>query len=148
MFLHTDKLKKYFWHLFGVIGIVFFWTGMWDGVGNLGPLKNSLVSLGIGLVMLTLSSFIFKEVTPLEDAKLGEIIYQKISQHPAKHELGLTYHDKGINKPMTLAVHNLKRLEKDFFVFIKEGKEIFIPANKVKELTHNGQTHWKPEASS
>src|SRR3989344_8926906 len=102
MVLHTEKIKKYFWYLFGILGVVFFWTGMWDGIGNLGYMVNPLVSLLVGVLMLTLSSLIFKQVSPLEEVRLEEIIYDKIHKHPAKHELGLTYQDNISNKPVTL----------------------------------------------
>lgn len=148
MVLHTEKVKKYFWFLFGVMGVVFFWTGLWDGVGNIGYLANPLVSLGVGVLMLTLSSFIFKDVTPLDEIKQGEIIYDRIHRHPSRQELSVTYLDKASNKIVNLPAHNLKKLEKDFLVFVGQGGEIFIPANRIKEITHNGQTYWKAPQSA
>ena len=56
-----EDIKKYFWYLFGIMGVVFFWSGTWDGLGNLGPLVNPLVSLVVGVVLLSLSGIIFKD---------------------------------------------------------------------------------------
>lgn len=139
-----EKIKKYFWYIFGLIGVVFFWAGVWDGLGNLSYLQNPLISLLAGVIMLTLSGFIFKEANPFwgkEKAVMAAL--QKVHTHPQKHEFHIKYHDGMKKKEIPIQATNLKAIEKDFLVFLEKGKEIFIPTHRVKEILHKGKTHWK-----
>jgi uncharacterized protein (UPF0248 family) len=127
------------------MGVVFFWTGVWDGIGNLGPLKNPLVSLLVGLAMLTLSGFIFKD-SKLFGAgeKSVETILHQVHQHPHKEEFNIKYMDKIKGTHILFGAGKLKNIEKEFLVFLDEGgKEIFIPFHRVMEIFHKGKSHWK-----
>lgn len=143
--ISTIQLKSYFWYIFGIMGVVFFWTGVWDGIGNLGPLQNPLISLIVGLVMLTLSGFIFKESGMFGSGeKAIENILQGVHHHPQKHEFHIKYLDKIKGKHLHLEASKLKSIEKEFLVFLDNtGKEIFIPHHRVMEILHKGKTHWK-----
>ena len=44
-----EKIKQYFWFMFGIIGVVLFWAGVWEGIGGLPYLENPLISLIAGL---------------------------------------------------------------------------------------------------
>ncbi|MEK6899604.1 MAG: hypothetical protein AABX05_00625 [Nanoarchaeota archaeon] len=140
-----EDIKKYFWYLFGVMGIVFFWTGTWDGLGNLGWLVNPLISLIVGLAMLGLSGIIFKDSNPLWEAeKPIKTEAKKVHNHPLKHEFHFKYKDHMKNKEYLLHAKKLDRIEKEFLVFLEEGKEVFVPLHRVTEILHKGKTHWKP----
>ncbi len=143
--ISTTQFKSYFWYVFGIMGIVFFWTGIWDGIGNLGPLKNPLVSLLVGLAMLTLSGFIFKdsELFGVGEKTAGTILRQ-VHHHPHKEEFHIKYLDKIKGTHLLLEAGKLKSIEKEFLVFLdKEDKEIFIPIHRVMEVLHKGKSHWK-----
>ncbi len=143
--ISAAQSKNYFWYVFGIMGIVFFWTGVWDGLGNLGPLKNPLISLLVGLAMLTLSGFIFKESEPFgEGEKTIESILRQVHRHPQKEEFHIKYLDKVKCSHLLFSARNLKNIEKEFLVFLdEEGKEVFIPFHRVMEVLHLGKTHWK-----
>jgi len=139
-----EDIKKYFWYLFGIMGVVFFWSGTWDGLGNLGPLVNPLVSLVVGVVLLSLSGIIFKDANPLwEMEKPAKAEAKKVHRHPKKHEFHFKYEDKLKNKELLLHAQNLQRIEKEFLVFLDQGKEFFVPLHRVTEILHKGKTHWK-----
>lgn len=139
-----EDIKKYFWYLFGIMGIVFFWTGTWDGLGNLGPLANPLVSLLVGVVLLSLSGVIFKDANPLwEIEKPVKAEAKKVHRHPQKHEFHFKYEDRLKNKELLVHAQKLQRIEKEFLVFLDQGKEVFVPLHRVTEILHNGKTHWK-----
>ena len=67
------KLSRYFWAVLGVIGIVMFWAGTWDGLGSLPYLQNPLISFFVGLLILLVSGLIFKEFDPLGKKDSGKI---------------------------------------------------------------------------
>jgi uncharacterized protein (UPF0248 family) len=139
------QLKGYFWYFFGIMGVVFFWTGVWDGIGNLWPLQNPLVSFIVGVIMLTLSGFIFKDLGVFgAGERTIESVLREVHHHPQKQEFHIEYLDKVKNKHIHLEAGKLKNIEKEFLVFLdKAGKEIFIPYHRVTEVLHKGKTHWK-----
>ena len=139
-----EDFKKYFWYIFGTLGVVFFWAGTWDGLGYLPIIKNPWLSLGLGLAMLSLSGVIFKGANPLwESEKPICSITQKILGHPQKREFHFKYKDHVSDKEIMLHAKNLKKIEKEFLVFLDQGKEIFIPLHRVTQIMHKGKTHWK-----
>jgi len=139
------KVKKYFWSLFGVIGVVCFWAGIWDGIGTLPYLENPLISLAFGLIILISSGLIFKELGG-EMSEMERSVYKAVSNvynHKRKHEFHLLYYDKIKKKHITFRGDQLKNIEKSFLVLHHPKKEIFVPIDRVKEIKHHGKSHWK-----
>ncbi|PIN75210.1 hypothetical protein COV17_04075 [Candidatus Woesearchaeota archaeon CG10_big_fil_rev_8_21_14_0_10_36_11] len=133
--MDTTNVKQYFWYLFGIMGVVFFWAGVWDGLGNLYILQNPLISLLVGVVMLTLSGVIFRDTNPLwgkRDKKSS--ILNKLHTNPNKHLFDIIYHDKAQNKEINFNAGKLTKIEKGHLVIIEDGKEIFIPKSRVISL--------------
>lgn len=140
----NEDIKKYFWYLFGILGVVFFWAGTWDGLGNVGLLENPLISLLVGVVLLSLTGVIFKDANPLWEAeKPVSTAAKKVHRHPQKQEFHFKYEDHVQKKELAIHAGKLKRIEKGFLVFLDKGKEVFVPLHRVTEILHNGKTHWK-----
>ena len=138
------KLKHYFWSLFGVLGIVLFWAGIWDGIGTLPYLENPWISLLFGLTILLSSSVIFSEFDPFKSSRHVNSVMHKIHRHPRKHEFLIKYFDKFKNKHLEISAKHLKDIEKNsFLILTKAGEEIFIPVHRIKEVLHQGKKYWK-----
>ena len=139
-----EDFKKYFWYLFGTLGVVFFWAGVWDGLGQLPIIKIPWLSLVLGITMLSLSGILLKGANPLwEPEKPVSAEAKKVHRHPRKHEFHFRYEDHVQKKEMTIHAGKLSRIEKEFLVFVDKGKEVFIPLHRVTEILHKGKTHWK-----
>ncbi len=137
-----EELVKYFWYLFGVMGVVFFWVGLWDGLGNLGPLKNPWISLALGVAMLIVSKLIFKETDPAQlHQQEAKKALQEVHTHPQRHEFQIKYPDKIKQKHVFHPVQNLHKIEKGFLVFLQEGREIFVPIHRIAEIHRQGQLY-------
>ena len=141
----TDETKRYFWYFSGILGVVFFWAGIWDGIGGLLYLKNPWVSLIIGLILLSLSKFIFKDANPFggDSERAIHQVLKKVKNHPEKHQFHIKYVDHILRKEQTLGIKYLKDLEKNFLVFLDKEKEIFIPLHRITAVTHKGKDHWR-----
>lgn len=143
--LSKETLRHYLFAAIGVVGIVLFWAGLWDGIGTLGPLHNPLVSLAAGIIILASSGLLLKEFDPLkeEERKIhAEML--KIHHHPQKHEFYIKFHDRIKGKDVLHQAKHLKDIEKGFLIFVeKEGKELFVPIHRVKEILHKGKSYWK-----
>ena len=142
-----DDLKKYFWAILGGVGMICLWAGVWDGIGGLPYLENSLVSLGIGIAILTFSGTIYKEFDPLKEAE--EEVHkqlQEIHKHPQKHLFHIKYFDNFKNNHIILSADKIHNIEKGFIIMLDDkGNEKFIPGHRVKELFHEGKLFWKNE---
>ena len=55
-----EDAQRYFWYFFGVLGVVLFWAGVWDGIGQISFLKNPFFSLVVGLILLSVGGIIRK----------------------------------------------------------------------------------------
>ncbi len=79
-----------------------------------------------------------------EEEKRIHIEMNKIHHHPHKHEFNIKFHDRMKGKDILHEAKNLKNIEKGFLIFVeKEGKELFVPIHRVKEILHKGKSYWK-----
>lgn len=138
-----EEFKTYFWYFFGILGVVFFWTGVWDGLGGLSYLSNPLVSFIVGIILIAIGGLLFKESSPFGqfDKRNGAI--HKIHKHPLKHEFQVKYNDHIQKKELSFSASKIKKIEKGFMVLIEKNKEIFVPNKRITEIAHKGKTHWK-----
>ena len=136
-------ITKYFWYIFGVMGIVFFWAGVLDGLGNLSYLVNPLISLFVGLAMLTLGGYLFRDTGMFGKADKRHSMLHKVHTHPKKHEFIISYHDRIKKKEISFPAHKLQDIEKGFLVLLEGKKELFVPSKRVTKILHNGEVYWK-----
>ena len=87
--MNIATFKRYFWFIFGFLGVTFFWVGLYDGSNRLPYLKLWWVSLLIGLAMFVFSGFFLRENSMVKAAI--EInthpaikIFDSIGRHPEK----------------------------------------------------------------
>lgn len=142
MIITKEQLKHYFWSIFGITGIVFFWAGLWDGVGYLSILKNPLISFLIGITIISISGSLYTWYDHL--ASNENAIHNALKivhHHPNKQEFYLKYYDKTNNKHIKIGVGLIKRIEKDILVLSYPllKKEVFIPIHRVKEIFYKGK---------
>ena len=146
--MNTIKLKQHFWFIFSVMGIIFFWAGIWDGLANLPYIKAWWTSLLVGLGMFIFSGFVLKENDLITEMFLGSVsramkIIHTIHRHPEKHLFQIKYSDKLTRRENILGGHKVHHIEKDYIVFLDGQFEKFIPAHRITEILHKGKTHWK-----
>lgn len=139
-----EDTQRYFWYFFVVLGVILFWTGVLDGVGKVGYLKNPLVSLFLGTVMLLIGGIVRKTDNVNQQELVAHNVLREIHHHPLKHEFHVKYYDKMKQKEVLIGGTQLHRLEKGFMVLLEEGgKELFIPIHRVTEVLHQGKTYKK-----
>ena len=133
-------VTKYFWSLFGVVGVVLFWAGIWDGLGSLPYISNYLVSLAVGLVMLGSSGLFVKQFGSEEGTTQQLLLLYHISKHPFKHQFRIRYYDKILRKHVHLNASKLAKIEHDSFLVMRDKQgETFIPLKRVKNIFHKNK---------
>ena len=130
--------------MFGAVGVIAFWAGIWEGIAGMPYLENPWISLVVGLTMLSFSGLIFQQFDPLEmiAKRVSDILY-KVQIHPQKHEFLIKYHDKIKKKHVLLKAKELKGIDNGFLIFIHGKEEVFVPIHRVTEILHNSKTFWK-----
>src|SRR3989344_1810387 len=112
MTIANEDIKRYFWFLFGVLGIVFFWAGVWDGVGYLPYLINPLVSLIVGISILSISGLFLKEFDPLKEVDEAKTkVIHDVHTHPEKHLFHFKYADHEKKSHQLIPAKSFKRIE-------------------------------------
>jgi len=137
----VEKVGKYFWSFFGVIGIVLLWAGIWDGIGSLPFISNPLISLIVGICMLSFSGLLVKEFNPLNSSEGQKLaMFNHITRHPLKHEFHAQYYDNVQKKHLTVHGHHLQGVEKDTYLVLHENnKEVFVPIRRIKKIYHKNR---------
>ncbi len=139
-----EDYQRYFWYFFGVLGVVLFWAGVWDGVGHLGFLKDPFFSLVVGLILLFVGGIIRKTDNVNQQELITHNVLREVHHHPRKQEFHVKYFDKMKKKEILIGGEQLHRLEKGFLVLLeKGGKELFVPIHRVTEVLHQGETYKK-----
>lgn len=138
--VNAEEWQRYFWYFFGVMGVVFFWTGIWDGVGEVWYLQNPLVSLAVGLIMLFIGGLVKKTDNVKKQELLAHNTLRQMHHHPSRHEFHFKYLDKVKKREVMVGTGQLQRIEKGFLVLLeKGGREAFIPIHRVTEVLRNGK---------
>lgn len=140
--IETETIKKYFWSALGTAGIVFFWAGVWDGIGYLPYLKSPWVSLVIGVVILATSGILYSEKKEKTD-EIKEIL-RKIYRNPIAKEFKLKYQDKISHHEIIIPLNKIQKIEKDYLLVEgKEKKELFIPLHRITKLIQHNEVYWE-----
>lgn len=142
-----ELLQRYFLNLLAIIGITILWVGIWDGIGNLGPMENPLVSFFVGAALLAISPLIFKKAQPLplwEEHETIKDLVEKIQNHPKKYQFHIKYKDQRQKKETMLNAKNLHRIEKNFLIFVENNQEKFLPIHRITSFLYKGQP-WNPK---
>ncbi|HLC91406.1 MAG TPA: hypothetical protein VJI15_06595 [Candidatus Nanoarchaeia archaeon] len=131
---------KYFWSLFGVVGVVLFWAGIWDGLGSLPYISNYWVSLIVGIAMLGSSGLFVKQFGAEDTGNKQLLLLHHVSKHPFKHQFNINYYDKIQRKHLQVNASNLAKIEHDSFLVMRDKHgETFIPIHRVKSVFHKNK---------
>jgi len=66
LFKISSKDKKYLTALLGATGVIIFWRGLWEGADLIPIVKEPIVSIFIGLAILTFTGVIYEEFYKVE----------------------------------------------------------------------------------
>lgn len=146
LFKPTERDKRYFAALLVVTGVVIYWRGVWDTLYEIPILNNPLVSLFIGLLVITFTGVVFAEFDPLKEKTERAIdLLHTIMRHKGerKKKYTIKYYDLLSKKHFELPHHKIDKIERNYIVIEEKGREIFIPIHRLEKITENNKTIWK-----
>jgi uncharacterized protein (UPF0248 family) len=150
MRLHINEQDKSFLlSLAYATGIILMWKGIWEGVGEVPYigfiLGNPFVSLFIGLTILTLTGWIYRQFDAfsLRTNKLLDTLSNVVHDEAKGAEHFISYFDELTNKHHKVAVKHVRRVEQNHVVMMKEGREFFIPIHRISAVHKGGRAIWR-----
>lgn len=141
----TDEDKAYLLILVYLVAIVLFWRGIWEASLEVPIIRNPWVSVFLGLFILTMTGYIFKEFDPLSQkmSKLTKSLHNLIGEIGRGVPVQIHYFDNLKKKHMQLETRKIKRIENNFVVFEEDGREHFLPVHRITKVHHKGKVIWE-----
>ena len=144
--VHMSETDKHFLaSLVYATGIIIFWRGVW-GISDLIPyLRNVFVSFFIGLLVLTLTGFIYREFDPLGDRikRLHKMLHDIADEAEKGKNYVVEYYDGIARKYVTFAARDIHRIEERMLIVNKGGHEHHVPFKRLTRVFLGKTVVWK-----
>lgn len=140
----TENDKQFLLSLLYAGAIILFWRGIWVIADFTPVLKNGFVSFFLGLLVLTLTGYIYKEFDPFGQ-KTSKILRLLHNVAAAKKEEGyaIEYHDAIGKHDHKIPNSSIKRVEHNFLVVEQNGHELFIPVHRINKVHKKSEVVWQ-----
>lgn len=125
-------------------GIILFWRGIWEGSLDIPILSNPWVSLFIGLAILTLTGWIYREFDAfsLRASKLLNTLTNVLHDTKRGTQHKIFYYDEVSKKHHSFSAHHVKKVEQHHLIIEKDGREVFIPLHRISHITRGNSKVW------
>ena len=135
-----EEDRQFLYTLLYATGIILFWRGVWEITYELPIVKNPYVVFFLGLFILTVTGYMYKEYDPFSQRikKLNKVIHDAIQQHKRGTLHTLYYYDDIGGHDHKILPHNIRKVEGDFIIVEEKGHELFVPLNRVTRI-HKGR---------
>ncbi|HLF54405.1 MAG TPA: hypothetical protein VI612_01665 [Candidatus Nanoarchaeia archaeon] len=140
-----EEDRQYLYSLLYATGIILFWRGVWEVSYELPLLKNVYFALFVGLLILTVTGYMYREFDPFSRRllKVNKLLHDvvNLSKQGQPHEI--YYYDEVGKDHHVLNPHKIRKIEHDFIVFEEKGHEVFIPTHRITRIHKGKQVIWK-----
>jgi len=102
------------------------------------------VSFFLGLLILTLTGYIYREFDPFGQ-RTSKILKLLHNVSTAKKEEGYAvhYYDELSKQHHRIEPENIKRIEHNTIILEKNGKEFFVPIHRISRIHKKNEVVWK-----
>ncbi|MEM4282518.1 MAG: RNA repair domain-containing protein [Candidatus Woesearchaeota archaeon] len=141
----TDTDKAYLLILVYFVGVILIWRGIWEINDRIPILKSPYVSLFLGLLILTLTGYIFREFDPLAQRlnRLTRIVHTVVSDIKRGALATIHYYDEVHKKHKKIDPKSIMRVEHGYIVTKDKCGEHFVPMHRVTRIHHKGKIIWR-----
>lgn len=141
----TEQDKAFLLSLAYGTGIILFWRGIWEGSLEIPILDNAWVSLFLGLLILTLTGWIYREfdVFSVKTNKLMNMLTHVVHEEVKGVRHFLFYFDELANKDRRVPLKNVRKVEQTQVVVEQDGREVFIPLHRISAIHRGGKALWR-----
>ena len=140
-----EEDRQFLYSLLYATGIVLFWRGVWEVSYELPLLSNVYFCLFVGLFILTVTGYMYREFDPLSTKlnRVSRMLHDVIRQHKGGMPHEIYYRDEMSGDHHKILPHKIKRIEHDLLVCESGGHELFIPLSRVSRVHKQGKIVWK-----
>ena len=140
-----EEDRQFLSSLLYATGIILFWRGIWEVSYDIPLLKSPAFCLAVGLLIITLTGYIYREFDPLSRRlhRIGRMIHDIASQAKKGIPHEIYYYDEIGRHHHLLKPHKIKKIEHDFIVFEEKGHEVFIPMHRISRVHKGKEVIWK-----
>lgn len=141
----TEQDKSFLMSLGYATGIILFWRGIWEGSAEIPILSNVWVSLFLGLLILTLTGWIYRQFDAFSMGtnKLINTLTHVVHEEAKGVKHFLFYFDELTNKHHRVPMSRVRKVEETHVVLEHEGKEVFIPLHRISAIHRGGKALWR-----
>lgn len=135
----SEQDKAFLMSLAYAAGIIIFWRGIWNTVDLIPILNNPLVSLFLGLAILSLTGWIYTQFDAfsLHTNKLMNMLTQVLHDEQKGIHHFLSYFDEVKNQHRKIPMSKVRKVEQTHVVIEEGGREFFVPIHRISAV-HNG----------
>ncbi len=140
-----EEDRQFLMSLLYATGIILFWRGIWEISYEIPLLKNVYFVFFVGLFILTMTGYIYKEYDPFSQRvrKVSRLLHDVVQLHKRGELHEIYYYDDIGGHDHKLLPHKIKKIENDFVIFEEKGHEVFIPLSRITRVHKGKQQIWK-----
>jgi len=141
----TEQDKHFLLTLSYLTGVILLWRGIWEGIGQLPLMENPWVSLFIGLLILTLTGWIYTEFDFFSQRAKQMLNVLTHALHDTKRgvEHTISYFDELTGKHQVVHAKDVRKVEQHHIIVEHEGRERFIPLQRISEIKRGKKSVWR-----
>ena len=140
-----EEDRQFLYSLLYATGIVLFWRGIWEVSYEIPLLKNVYFCLFVGLAILTLTGYMYREfdLFHTKKHKIAQMLHevQHLTRRGEQHEI--FYYDDIKGDEHKIMPDKIKKIEADFLVYEEKGHEFFLPLYRITRVHKGKQLVWK-----
>ncbi len=139
-----EQDRQFLMSLAYATGVILFWRGIWEGSLEIPILDNPWVSLFLGLAILTLTGWVYREfdVIGAKASRLLNALTNALhdSSRGVKHNI--FYFDELTKKHHKVPARKVKKVERNHVIVEQKGRELFIPIHRITKIQKGKTTIW------
>jgi len=141
-----EEDRQFLKSLLYATGIILFWRGVWEISYELPLLKNVYFAFFLGLFIMTITGYIYKEyefMPSFKSKKITRKLHDVVEQHKKGKKHEIYYYDDIKGDHHKISPNKIRKIESDFLVFEEEGHEMFIPVHRITRIQKGKEIIWK-----
>jgi hypothetical protein len=144
--VHLSETDKHF--LVSLVygtGIIIFWRGVWGIADEMPILNNVFVSFFVGLLILTLTGFIYREFDPLgsQVKKIHKLVHEVADEARKGKRFVIEYYDAIAKERFRVSAAAVHRIEERSVILRRAGRELHVPFNRLTRVLKGKEIVWK-----
>lgn len=140
-----EEDKKFLWALLSATGVILFWRGIWEVSYDIPLLENVYFVLFVGLLILTLTGFIYREfdVFGQKIYRIAQLIHEAVNETKRGVKYTIHYFDGVKGDTHKVSGSQIEDVEVEFFVIHHKGHEVYIPFKRITKIMKGNKVVWR-----